>query len=177
MNSITRAVLIGGPGTGKTSVINALKEKGYNVLPEISRQVTIEAQKKGIDQLFLTDPLAFSDRLLEGRVSQYEKATSGLYFYDRGIPDVPAYHRFTGDLIPKTYIEKSQNLRYDYCFYFPVWDEIYQQDSERYENLDQAKKISGIIKDEYESLGYDVIDVPKTSIEDRVAFILKHLNP
>ncbi len=176
MNSITRAVLIGGPGTGKTSVINVLKEKGYNVLPEISRQVTIEAQKKGIEQLFLTDPLAFSDRLLEGRVSQYEKATNGLYFYDRGIPDVPAYHRFTGDPIPNDYLKKSQNLSYDHCFYFPVWEDIYQQDSERYENLDQAKKISGIIKDEYESLGYDVIEVPKTTIENRITFILKHLN-
>ncbi len=177
MNSITRAVLIGGPGTGKTSILNALKERGYNVLPEISRQVTIEAQKKGIGQLFLTDPHAFSDRLMEGRIKQFEAPTNGLYFYDRGIPDIPAYHRFTGDPIPESYIQKSQNLRYDYCFYFPVWDEIYKQDSERYENLDQAKKISSIIKKEYQTVDYNIIDVPKTSIEDRVAFILNHLNP
>ena len=176
MNSITRAVLIGGPGTGKTSVINSLQKKGYLVMPEISRQVTIEAQEKGIDQLFLTDPLAFSNKLLEGRIKQFKEAENGLYFYDRGIPDVPAYHRFTGDSIPIDYEEKSNELRYDHCFYFPVWDEIYAQDSERYEDLNQAKEISSIIKKEYESLGYDVIEIPKTSIDGRIDFILKHLN-
>src|SRR5690606_41583611 len=58
-------LFIGGPGTGKTSLINALQEKGYICYPEISRSVTLEAQKKGIDQLFLTEPLLFSELLLD----------------------------------------------------------------------------------------------------------------
>ena len=65
-------VIIGGPGTGKTSIIDALKARGYCCYPEISREVTMEAKKQGIDQLFLEQPLLFSELLLEGRKKQYQ---------------------------------------------------------------------------------------------------------
>ena len=54
-------LFIGGPGSGKTSIIEELANKGYVCYPEISRQVTLEAQKSGIDQLFLKQPLLFSE--------------------------------------------------------------------------------------------------------------------
>lgn len=66
-----KIALIGGPGTGKTTLINALKTKGYSCMEEISRQVTLEAQEKGIEQLFLEDPLMFSEQLLIGRQKQF----------------------------------------------------------------------------------------------------------
>ena len=40
-----KIVLIGGPATGKTTLINALKTQGYYCMDEISRQVTLDAQK------------------------------------------------------------------------------------------------------------------------------------
>ena len=62
-----KIVITGGPGSGKTSLILFLEENGYQCQNEISRQVTLEAQKKGIDQLFLSDPVLFSQHLLEER--------------------------------------------------------------------------------------------------------------
>jgi predicted ATPase len=50
-------VIIGGPGTGKSTIINQLTSLGHCCYPEISRQVTAEAKKLGIDQLFLENPL------------------------------------------------------------------------------------------------------------------------
>jgi hypothetical protein len=47
-----KIVLIGGPSTGKTSVINTLTDLGYYCMPEISREVTLKAKENGIDQLF-----------------------------------------------------------------------------------------------------------------------------
>ena len=90
-----KIVLIGGPGTGKSSILNELISRGFHCKPEISREVTLEAQKKGIDQLFLTDPLLFSNLLLEGREKQYldaKESTEKFVFFDRGIPDVHAYY-------------------------------------------------------------------------------------
>ena len=63
-------------------------------MPEVSREVTLAAQKKGIDQLFLTDPLLFSNLLLEKREKQFLEASENgeaLVFFDRGIPDTQAY--------------------------------------------------------------------------------------
>ncbi|MPT34830.1 MAG: ATPase, partial [Flavobacterium sp.] len=87
-------VIIGGPGSGKTTLINGLTDKGYTCYPEISREVTLEARKQGIEQLFLEKPLLFSELLLEGRKKQFINATkeaADIVFLDRGIPDVLAY--------------------------------------------------------------------------------------
>ena len=68
-------VITGGPGTGKTTIIDALIEQGYACFPEISRQITLEAKKQGIEQLFLEKPLLFSELLLEGRKKQHLQAS------------------------------------------------------------------------------------------------------
>ena len=87
-------VLLGGPGTGKSTLINELVARGFCCYPEISRQVTMKAQEEGIEQLFLEQPLLFSQMLLEGRIEQYKNALNepdNVVFIDRGIPDVVAY--------------------------------------------------------------------------------------
>ena len=48
-----RIAIIGGPGTGKSTLIHALEADGYSCMHEISRDVILEAQKEGVEQLFL----------------------------------------------------------------------------------------------------------------------------
>ena len=67
-------VITGGPGTGKTTIINGLLEKGYTCFPEISREIINDARKQGFEQLFLEKPLLFSELLLEGRRKQFYQA-------------------------------------------------------------------------------------------------------
>jgi len=96
-------VLIGGPGTGKTSVLKQLKSTGFHCMEEISREITIRAQKDGIEQLFLTKPILFSKLLLEGRTKQYLKASnsnSNMIFFDRGLPDIHAYLDYSNEKYP-----------------------------------------------------------------------------
>ena len=55
-----KIVLIGGPGTGKTTIINELIKRDFCCMPEVSRAVILKAKKQGVEQLFLTEPLLFS---------------------------------------------------------------------------------------------------------------------
>ncbi|WMI70093.1 ATP-binding protein [Mangrovimonas sp. YM274] len=174
-----RIVITGGPGTGKSSIIEDLKQRGYNCFDEISRQVTLEARKKGIEQLFLTEPLKFSEMLLEGRVKQFldakhqeEKAV----FYDRGIPDVLAYMDYIGDQYPVSFVDMCERHTYNHVFVLAPWQEIFQSDSERYENFEQAVNIHKHLVATYASYGYHLHDVPFGSVSNRTDFILGLLN-
>lgn len=174
-----KVLLIGGPGTGKSSLIDRLEQKGYFCLHEVSREVTLEAQKKGIDQLFLTQPLLFSELLLKGRIAQFQEAGNTpeeTLFFDRGIPDVSAYLDYSKDDYPDTFIAANKRYRYDIVFMLPLWKEIYCADNERYESYEQALVIQEHLRQTYTDLGYELISVPKISVEKRMEFILQQLN-
>lgn len=170
-----KIVITGGPGTGKTSIINELLRRNFVCLEEVSRKVTLEAQKQGIAQLFLTEPLLFSDMLLEGRRKQFLEAISNnetLTFLDRGIPDVVAYMDFLGTKYPNRFIEACKSHTYDHVFILAPWQQIYVSDNERYENFDQAVQIHDHLVNTYSNFGYNLHDVPFDPVEKRTDFIL-----
>lgn len=171
-------VIIGGPGTGKTTIIEGLLAKGFCCYPEISREVTLEAKKQGIEQLFLENPLLFSELLLEGRKKQFHKAQKephNIVFLDRGIPDVLAYMHYIGDSYPAFFDQACRDHIYTKIFLLPPWEDIYISDNERYENFEQAKLIYNHLTETYQKYGYDLIEVPKGTVEERISFILNQL--
>lgn len=173
-----RIVLIGGPSTGKTTLLNALKDSGQTCYAEISRTVTRAAQEEGIAQLFLTDPLLFSQKLLEYRIIQFkdaEKEKQPYVFIDRGIPDVVAYMDYMNQEYPAYFKEACQEYRYDQIFILPPWQEIHTTDGERYENFEQATAIQDNLIKTYTQYGYDLIKIPKASVEERLNFVMNHI--
>lgn len=174
-----RIVITGGPGTGKSSIIEELKQRGHICFEEISRQVTLEARKNGIEQLFLTQPLLFSQLLLEGRSKQFieaDKHDNTTVFMDRGIPDVLAYMDFFGSEYPDNFINVCQNNTYDVVFILSPWQEIFQCDSVRYETFEQSELIHERLLKTYEQFNYHLIDIPFDTVEKRVDFIIDSLN-
>lgn len=174
-----KIVITGGPGTGKSTLIQNLIGKGYNCLEEISRQVILDAKKEGIDQLFLTNPLLFSELLLKGRQQQFIAADSyknETVFFDRGVHDVLAYMDYIGDPCPKKFEETCKNTTYNFVFILKPWEAIYTSDNERYESFDQAKKIHEHLVKTYSAYQYKLVDVPFGPVENRTDFILKTLN-
>ena len=177
--STKRIVITGGPGTGKSSIIDELKKRGYVCFDEISRQVTLEARKNGVEQLFLTQPLLFSQLLLGGRTKQFNDA--GAYedtpvFLDRGIPDVLAYLDFFESDYPEEFVTISRNNAYDTIFILPPWQEIFKSDSVRYETYEQSEIINEHLLEIYKKFNYHLIPIPFDTVEKRVDFILDSLN-
>ena len=139
----------------------------------------MEAKKQGIEQLFLENPLLFSELLLEGRKKQFRNALEephDLVFLDRGIPDVLAYMHYIGDSYPSFFDLACREHLYTKIFILPPWEEIYISDDARYENFEQATLIYNHLTETYKGYGYTLIEVPKGDINSRIDFILKKLN-
>tara|TARA_R110000868_G_scaffold190326_1_gene433962 strand:- start:338 stop:880 length:543 start_codon:yes stop_codon:yes gene_type:complete len=173
-----KIVIAGGPSTGKTSVVAGIEEAGFLCFHEISRAITLQARKEGIEQLFLSDPLLFSQRILEGRLMQYKESEAldkSIVFFDRGLPDVVAYLDCFGTPYPKEFTTICELNLYDEIFLLPPWEEIHTADNERYENFEEALRIHDCLEKAYKNLGYSIIDVPKVSVTDRVNFIIEKL--
>ena len=176
--STKKIVITGGPGTGKSTLINELINRNYTCLEEISREVTLNAQKQGIDQLFLTNPLLFSELLLKGRLKQYESAKTcedEIVFFDRGIPDVIAYMDYAGNTYPEHFKDSAKQSVYDTVFILKPWKGIYKSDNERYESFEQAEIIHDYLLNTYQDYNYDPIDVPFGTVSERTDFILNTL--
>lgn len=173
-----KIVITGGPGSGKTSLVKELEKNGYFVEHEVSREVIRQAQESGIEQLFLEDPILFSDKLLTARLEQFTKNKNNqkdFIFYDRALPDVVAYMDFAEIDYPEYFIETCQENVYDLIFILPPWQEIYLNDNERYESFIDAEKIYEKLKKTYLNYGYQPYSVPVGSLKDRIEFILNEL--
>jgi len=172
------ALLIGAPSTGKTSVLQALKVKGFTCYDEISREITLEARTNGIEHLFKEQPLLFSEKLLEGRIQQFKHSVTTpneWTFLDRGLPDITAYMDMVNQNFPDKFEIANRTYVYEKVFWFPVWKEIHQQDNERYEDFNLANQIEKYLLKWYNFYNYNIIEVPKTSVPDRVEFITSYL--
>lgn len=169
-------VITGAPGTGKTSIINHLKTKGYNCIDEISREIISEQIAINGEALPWKNLSAFSERVFTLRESQLLNSKNTLLFFDRGIVDVYAYMKVDSLEIPKHLEESINKNRYNTkVFYTPIWEEIYVNDKERKESIEQSKEIEIELKKCYQSFGYNIIEIPKTTLNKRVDFILSQI--
>ena len=180
-----RIVITGGPGTGKTSIINALKKKNFHCFEEIIRTLTLAAKKEGDVSThisnpiaFVSDPMLFNTKLLDGRIKQFKQADTlqkNISFFDRGIPDVLAYMGFFNQKYGDKFINACRDNVYNHVFLLPPWEAIYTSDNERFETFEESKKIHQHLIKIYKKFGYHIIDVPFGTIEERTDFILNSI--
>lgn len=166
-------IITGGPCSGKTTTIAALRSHGYTCYDEIARQVIKEEIENDSHALPWRDNIAFSDIVL-GRMKLLLSASPDDHpvFFDRGIPDLIGYMAFHKNVIPSKYTSEIANSSYDQHVFFLENDEsIYKKDTERIESFAEACQISAFLKQTYISYGYTIISIPFGSIEKRVKSI------
>jgi len=173
-----RIVITGAPGTGKTTIIETLKNQGYSCYDEISRAIIQEYQIEGIPNPFATHAEQFSERLFMGRVKQFKSAincSKNVVFYDRAIHDVIAYLNYSKSKAPRNYVALAKESNYTKVFITPPWEAIYTTDSERFESFEEAVNIHEALMNTYKEFGYQPIAVPLESVALRTSFILKNI--
>ncbi len=182
-----RIVITGGPGTGKTSVIRVLEQKGYFCFHEVIRDLTLEAKRNGDPTKFHSNPLAFVDDpfrfnqfLLETRLAHFkagEDLDHKVVFYDRGLPDVLAYMKYFEQEYPEEFVSYCERHKYDRVIILPPWEDIYTRDEERLESFDQAIEIHEELVNTYSEFRYPSITVPRGSVEERAEYIINQVIP
>lgn len=173
-----KVIISGGPGFGKTSIIDELEKRNYNVMHEVSRSIIKEQLESGGDILPWKNLTTFSRLLFERRVKQFQEAAENKWvFFDRGIPDIVAYMGKDELEIPSSYMLKLEECNYyPLVFIVPPWQEIFKNDAERMENYKTACEINEIIIQTYTNLGYEIEILPKVSIQERTEFILNKIS-
>jgi predicted ATPase len=176
--SATRLIVLsGGPGAGKTSVIEMLGAEGHATASEAGRAVIREQRAIDGPALPDRDPLLFADRMLDHDVRAHAAATArgGVTFFDRGVVDNAGYLRLCGLPLPERFARACRRLRYDHVYLAPPWPEIYTHDGERRQDFAEAQRTFEAVRDAWIVFGYRPEILPRTTVADRVAFILSRL--
>ena len=174
-NSERYFVITGGPGSGKTSLLDALAARGYQRSSEAGRALIQQQVAIGGRALPWRDPLAFAEQMLSWEIRSYQMAEQapGLVFFDRGVPDVAGYLRLLNMPVPDHVRKAAQIFRYNLLvFLAPPWPEIYTQDRERRQHFDEAVRTCEALRATYSDLGYEIHELPRAPIDERVSFVL-----
>jgi len=173
MTKLNFYIITGGPGGGKTSLLESLASKGYNCIPETARQIIKERLSKGLTPR--PDAKTFAREIFDQDWKNFISNSDlpSLLFFDRSFMD-SACMLFDSDLdsydkIRSTHLTCRYNNK---VFITPPWQEIYRNDAERDQSFEQSIEVYQRLDNWYRKHNYDIIILPKDTIENRVKFIL-----
>jgi predicted ATPase len=165
-----RIVLTGSPSSGKTSLLQQLQSAGHSCFEEVSREIIQESIHAKTDITPWQNLQAFSKKVFDHRVQQYHNAMPGLNFYDRSLIDVIAYLSI-GNNTNSDIIDAVKDYPYDLVFIARPWKAIFVNDAQRLESWEDALIVDKALEISYKKLGYHIVDLPESSVAERVDFI------
>ncbi|MBA8819750.1 ATPase [Ochrobactrum sp. P6BS-III] len=174
-NQARYLVISGGPGSGKSTLIDALEQRGFARTVEAGRAIIQDQVAIGGTALPWDDRALFAELMLSWEMRSHRLAQrhSGPVFFDRGVPDVIGYLSLCSLPVPSHMEAAAQQIRYNKTvFLAPPWPEIFGQDAERKQDFDEAVRTFTAMETTYRRFGYEIALLPKASVEERVEFIL-----
>ena len=171
-------VVTGGPGSGKSTLIDALAREGHAHSVEAGRAIIQDQTAIGGPALPWNDPSAFAELMLcwELRSLRLARERAGTVFFDRGIPDVIGYLRLMKRPVPAHMERAARRFRYHRTvFVAPPWPEIFAPDAERRQTMAEAAATHDVMVETYGGLGYELVALPKAPVAERLRFVLERL--
>jgi len=174
-------ILTGAPGSGKTSILHALKKKGQTGIEESATAVINRAQQQGIqrpwyDENFIDD-IIMLQRYRQVRASN---ECTNLQFYDRSPICTYALASYLGfspsvKVINEIARIKKQNI-YESSVFFIQNLGFVEKTNARTISFEEALIFEQIHKEVYNSFGYECIDILPGTIQQRVKLIFEHIS-
>lgn len=168
-------VITGGPGSGKSAIIEALHRAGYPRSIEAGRGIIQDQVAIGGHALPWHDPVLFAELMLSWDLRSYRLAeeAAGPVFFDRGVVDVVGYLRLLDRPLPEHMLRAVATFRYNRrVFVAPPWQEIYRHDRERKQDFAEAVRTCEAMVAAYSQNGYELIEIPLGTVEERMRFVL-----
>lgn len=167
-------IITGAPGTGKTTLINLLK----NTVPcmeEVSRKVIINEQETQGNGVPWGNINHFTELVFKKTTN--ELLNPNTLICDRSLLDLEAYLTVANKNIPNylrdfPYKEKYQQT----VFFAPTWFQIYCKDAQRLQEFDYCLKLEKALLEHYRIKGFNIITLTKSSPMERVKLILETIN-
>lgn len=176
MTVAQRYIISGGPGTGKTKVLDALATQGEICCEEVSRQLIREQAASGGALLPWNDLEAFAQECVRRMQAQAARCpTDRRVFLDRGVPDVAGYLRHGGYGVPPE-LRTLASMYAPIMFFAPAWEAIYVNDAERPQTYQESVALGAHIRQTYQDYGFRVLELPRQAVDARVRYILETLN-
>ena len=82
-----RIVLTGGPGAGKSTVLDVLQRQGYTTGEDAARSIIRERKAAGLSPRPV--PSEFAKQVLDREIATYRSVTRSPTFLERGVAEAP----------------------------------------------------------------------------------------
>ena len=167
-------VITGGPGSGKSTLIDALDAAGIATSPEVGRAVIKEQLAIGGNALPWGDELAFAEAMIGRDIAAHAHAlaSGAVTVMDRGVPDVVGFLRVSKLPVAPHIDAAARSVRYNpRVFIAPFWAEIYAHDPERKQSAELAAATHAVMVETYRGYGYDLVELPRVAVAERAAFV------
>lgn len=175
MTKPERIIITGGPGSGKSTLIERIKALGYSCVEEAAREVINQYEGRNVSPW--GDMQEFVRLVYERIHPELQKPLSGPTFCDRSLIDCIAYLKEAGMPIPDYLTGFDAHAYYSReVFILPPWQEIYMQEKARRQDYNKAVLLYKSIKSTYQEYGFLFTEIPPLSTGERVNFIFEKLN-
>ncbi len=167
-----RSVITGGPGAGKSALLEAAGRAGLATSDEVAREILKEP---GGMALRANDPAGFADAMLARELAAFEAAavSDGPVIFDRGFPDIVGFLALAGLPVSGELDGICRSLRYEGpIFHAPPWRAIYVSDGERIQSWQDACASDNAVSAAWEHYGYSLVDLPLAPVEERLRFLV-----
>jgi len=171
-----KLILTGGPGGGKTTLLDALAKRGYPAVPESARQIIKARLAAGLPPR--PSPAAFAREILHSDMGNYRSVATCKYstFFDRGVLDA-LFMLDAQDALSRAKVASYvQAFPYNpVVFLLPPWEDIYATDVERDQTVEESVEVFEGMKRWYAQWGYETLEVPRGTVVERVKFVLQRV--
>jgi predicted ATPase len=166
-----RYVLTGGPGTGKSCILQALEARGEHTIKEAAEDHIKLRQAQGQPEPWTEAD--FQDKILELQVQREERVhpEAERVWIDRGVADGLGYAE-PGTETYERILEEAKKRHYDKIFLVESLDHT-KKTKIRREDREEAQKLGDKMKEVYLSLGYELITIPDGPLEERIGRVLE----